>query len=97
MDAIPGYVSIVFILTTFASVAFLLQLAKRVGLQTLPSRILVFLLPLSILFQTVLGVGGFYQKDDPLLPRIAVFGIPPAILETSGDKNYRPSLGFDKL
>lgn len=35
MGYVPGYVSIVFILTTFAAVAFLLQAAKRIGLQTL--------------------------------------------------------------
>lgn len=80
METVPGYVSIVFILTTFASVAFLLQAAKRVGLQTLPSWILVFLLPLWIIFQTILGVGGFYQTTDTLPPRIAIFGALPALL-----------------
>lgn len=81
MESVPGYVSIVFILTTFASVAFLLQAAKRVDLQALPSRILLFSLPLWIIFQTILGVGGFYQKTDALPPRIAVFGaFPPLFL-----------------
>jgi hypothetical protein len=80
METLPGYVSIVFILTTFASVAFLLQAAKRIGLQTLPSRLLLFLLPLWIFFQVMLGVGGFYQVTDVLPPRIAVFGVLPAVL-----------------
>ena len=80
METVPGYVSIVFILTTFASVAFLLQAAKHVGLHTLPSRILVFILPLWIIFQAILGLGGFYQKTDGFPPRIAVFGVLPAIL-----------------
>lgn len=80
METVPGYVSIVFILTTFASVAFLLQTAKYVGLYTLPSRILVFLLPLWIISQTILSVGGFYQRTDSLPPRLAVFGAFPALL-----------------
>jgi hypothetical protein len=80
MDSVPGYVSIVFILTTFASVAFLLQSAKYVGLHSLPSRILIFLLPLWIFFQAVLGIGGFYQKSDILPPRIALFAVIPTIL-----------------
>lgn len=80
METVPGYVSIVFILTTFASVAFLLQTAKYVGLNTLPSRILVFLLPLWIISQTILSVGGFYQRTDSLPPRLAVFGAFPALL-----------------
>ncbi len=80
METVPGYVSIVFILTTFASVAFLLQAAKYVGLNTLPSRILAFLLPLWIISQTILSVGGFYQSTDSLPPRLAVFGAFPALL-----------------
>ncbi len=80
MDSIPGYVSIVFILTTFVSVAFLLQAIKQGGIQTLPSRILIFLLPLWIFFQAILGVGGFYQQTDAMPPRIAVFGVLPTVL-----------------
>ncbi len=80
VETVPGYVSIVFILTTFASVAFLLQAAKYVGLQTLPSRILVFVLPLWIIFQAILGIGSFYQTTDTLPPRIFLFGVLPAIL-----------------
>ena len=80
METLPAYVSIVFILTTFAAIAFLLQATRSVGLSTLPSRILIFLLPLGILFQGVLAVGGFYQKTDVLPPRLALFGVWPAIL-----------------
>jgi hypothetical protein len=80
METLPAYVSIVFILTTFAAIAFLLQATKAVGLSTLPSRILIFLLPLWIIFQGVLAVGGFYQKTDILPPRLALFGVWPALL-----------------
>ena len=80
MDSLPGYVSIVFILTTFAAVAFLLQSLKAVGLQRLPSRILLFLIPLWILFQAVLAVGGFYRNENMFPPRLALFGVFPALL-----------------
>ncbi len=81
MDSIPGYVSIVFILTTFATVAFFLQAAKRVGLDSVPSKILVFLLPLWIFFQAMLGLGGFYQVTENVLPpRIVLFGVFPTTL-----------------
>lgn len=80
MDSLPGYVSIVFILTTFAVVAFLLQAAKAAGLQTLPSKILLFILPLWIFFQAVLAFGGFYQTSNSLPPRLLVFGVLPAVL-----------------
>jgi len=80
METLPAYVSIVFILTTFAAIAFLLQATKAVGLSKLPSRILIFLLPLWIIFQGVLAVGGFYQKTDVLPPRLALFGVWPTLL-----------------
>ena len=80
MESTPGYVSIVFILTTFAAVAFLLQMMKVAGLQRLPSRILIFLLPLWIFFQAVLALGGFYENENTLPPRLFLFGILPALL-----------------
>lgn len=80
MDAVPGYVSVVFLVTAFAAVWFLLQAAKSVGLQALPSKILLFLLPLWIIFQSVLSIGGFYQNTDTLPPRLFVFGILPALV-----------------
>src|SRR5438445_644716 len=79
-DELPAYVSVVFILTTFAAVAFLLQSMRTVGLERLPSRILLFLLPLWIFFQAALAVGGFYYKEDMLPPRFVFFGVFPALL-----------------
>ncbi len=80
MESLPGYVSIVFILTTFAAVAFLLQSIKAVGLRRLPSRILLFLLPLWIFFQAILATGGFYQNENMVPPRLFLFGVLPALL-----------------
>jgi hypothetical protein len=80
MESLPAYVSIVFILTTFAAIAFLLQAVKVVGLHSLPSRFLIFLLPLWIILQGVLGVYGFYLDTDTLPPRLALFAVWPAFL-----------------
>ena len=80
MESLPGYVSVVFILTTFAAIGFLLLLAKAAGVQTLPSKILIFLIPLWIFFQAVLSVGGFYENTTVLPPRLALFGVFPALL-----------------
>jgi len=80
MESVPSYVSIAFILTTFAAVAFLLQAVKGVGLRKLPSQILIFLLPLWIFFQAVLSMGGFYQYSSAMPPRIVLFGVLPATL-----------------
>ena len=80
MEAVPPYVSIVFILTTFAAIAFLLRAMRRARLGSLPSGLLFFLLPLWIFFQAVLAIGGFYQDSSTVPPRLVVFGIWPAVL-----------------
>lgn len=81
MDSLPAYVSIVFIVTTFATVAFLLQAAKRAGLDSLPSKILLFLLPLWIFFQAMIGLGSFYQVTENITPpRVFAFGVLPSLL-----------------
>jgi len=80
MEAVPPYVSIVFILTTFAAIAFLLRAARRAGLNSLPAKLLVFLLPLWIFFQTGLAVTGFYQEYTSVPPRLVLTGVIPAVL-----------------
>jgi len=80
MDGVPAYVSIVFILTTFLTVGFLLQAVKAAGLQTLPAKILLFLLPLWILLTGILAVGGFYLKTDAVPPRMLVAGVLPTLV-----------------
>src|SRR5258706_5500753 len=80
MESLHGSVSVVFILTTFAAVAFLIQAIKVAGLQTLPSRILLFFVPLGIIFQAVLALGGFYQNENMVPPRLFLFGVLPALL-----------------
>ena len=80
MESVPGYVSIVFILTTFATIAFLIQAIKSVGVRTRPSQILIFLLPLWLIFQGILAIGGFYQNVEAVPPRLVLFGVLPAIL-----------------
>ena len=80
METVPAYVWIVFILTTFVTVAFLIQAIKAVGIRSLPSQILVFLLPLWILFQAMISIGGFYQNETTIPPRLFLFGVFPALL-----------------
>lgn len=82
MDGIPWYVSCLFILTTFATVAFLLQAIKRVGVNARPAQLIIFLLPLWILFQGIVAIGGFYLRSDLFPPRLALFAVFPTIVLT---------------
>lgn len=80
MEFVPPYVSIVFILTTFVAIGFLLRSLKVAGLDLWPSKILLFVLPLWIFFQAVLAIGGFYQVSDAMPPRLLLFGVFPALV-----------------
>lgn len=78
MESLPGYVSIVFILTTFLTIAFLVYALKAAGSESLPSKILLFVIPLWIFFQTAMALGGFYLDTEALPPRLFLFGPFPA-------------------
>ncbi len=80
MDNVPTYVPIVFILTTFATAAFLTQAVRTVGTRSLPSQILIFLIPLWLIFQAVISIGGFYLNETTVPPRVALFAVLPAVL-----------------
>ena len=80
METVPPYVSIVFILTTFTAIGFLLRATRKAGLHRTPSRILVFILPLWIFFQAALSISGFYEEFTSVPPRLLLFGVLPALL-----------------
>jgi len=80
MENLPAYVSIVFILTTFVTLGFLIYSIKVAGADLLPSKLLIFVLPLWIFFQAVLARGGFYQYTEAMPPRLMLFGVLPAVI-----------------
>ena len=79
METVPAYVSITFILSTFAAIAFLIRATRVAGLQTLPAKLIVFLLPLWIFFQAALSITGFYEDLTSVPPRLILTGIMPAL------------------
>jgi len=80
IENIPGYVSITFILTTFLTVGFLLYAVKQTVFDTLPAKILIFLLAFWIFFQAILALNGFHQNTQVFPPRLVLFGVLPALL-----------------
>jgi len=80
IENIPGYVSITFILTTFLTVGFLLYAVKQTVFDTIPAKILIFLLAFWLFFQAILALYGFYLNNEAFPPRVAAFGIFPALL-----------------
>jgi hypothetical protein len=79
IENLPGYVSITFILTTFLTVGFLLYAVKQTVFDTVPAKILVFLLAFWIFFTAILALNGFYEVNT-FPPRVFLFGVLPALL-----------------
>lgn len=80
IENLPGYVSITFILTTFLTVGFLLYAVKQTVFDTLPAKILIFLLAFWIFFTAFLALNGFYLNHQAFPPRVVSAGVAPAIL-----------------
>ena len=80
IENLPGYVSIIFILTTFLTVGFLLYAVKQTVFETIPAKILIFLLAFWIIFTAILAINGFYLNNAAFPPRVVAFGVAPALL-----------------
>ena len=80
IENLPGYISITFILITFLTVGFLLSAVKKTVFDTLPAKILIFLLSFWIFFQAILALNGFFINSTAFPPRVFFFGVFPAFL-----------------
>lgn len=95
MDKLPAYISLVFALTTFATV-WLFYLATK------SSTITLVILMLWLIVQTVIGLSGFYTITDTLPPRFLILILPPllfiiALFVTSKGRKYIDSLDATSL
>ena len=80
IESLPAYISITFILTTFLTVGFLVYAVRQSSLDTIPAKLLIGLIAFWLIFQAILGSGGFYQKTDTIPPRVFAFGVLPSVL-----------------
>lgn len=80
IENVPGYISTTFIITAFVTVGFFLFAIRQSVFETFPAKVFSFLLAFWLLFQAVLGLGGFYLKTDSVPPRLLLFGIFPFLL-----------------
>lgn len=80
IESLPAYISITFLLTTFLTVGFLVYAVRQSSLDTIPAKLLIGLIAFWLIFQAILGSGGFYQKTDTIPPRVFAFGVLPSVL-----------------
>ena len=80
IEGIPGYISPIFIATTFLTVGVLFYAIRTSAFETIPAKLALFLITFWLVFQAILALGGFYQQADAVPPRIFVFGALPGLL-----------------
>jgi hypothetical protein len=80
IENLPGYISIVFILTTFLTIGFLFYAIRQTVFDTTAAKVVIFLINFWIFFQAISALGGFYLNTQSLPPRPLVFGVLPAVL-----------------
>ncbi|HLA95677.1 MAG TPA: hypothetical protein VK612_08145 [Pyrinomonadaceae bacterium] len=80
MENLPQYVGPVFIATTFLAVGFLIYAIRQIPGERLIAKIVLFSIAFWLVFQTVLGLGGFYQTLATVPPRVFAFGAAPTLL-----------------
>lgn len=77
MADVPGYVSIVFILTALLTVGIFIFAIVRSGLDSWPARILAGFVLVWMVIQAWLALTGFFQNFDVTPPRTFAFGPLP--------------------
>ena len=80
LENLPGYISTIFILTTFLTVGFLLYAVRQTVFETTPAKILIFLLAFWLILQAILSLGGFYLNTSSVPPRLFAAAVLPALL-----------------
>lgn len=79
MESLPSYIPLVFVLTTFLTVGFLFYAIRQSVFETIPAKILLFIIPFWLLFVSTLALVGFYTKTDTVPPRLLTFAVFPAL------------------
>lgn len=80
IENVPAYVSIAFLVTSFVTAGVFLQAVRRGGFDSIPAKLIAFLLPFWMIFQAVLAISGVYQNTNALPPRLFLFGPLPTLL-----------------
>lgn len=95
MNHLPVYISLLFILTTLITIFIFYQAAGK-------NKKVLGVLVLWLVFQTVLGIKGFFTVTDTMPPRFVVLILPPLIMTiiiflTTRGRAFVESLNFKAL
>lgn len=79
-ENLPSYVSIVFILTTLLTLGIFFRAIRDTVYDTIAAKIVVFLTTFWLFFQGIFSIYGFYLDTTYFPPKLALFGVFPAVL-----------------
>ncbi len=79
---IPGYVSVIFILTVLLTVGIFLYAVAKAGWGSFPAKFLAGFTVVWLIVQATLAYSGFFQDFDALPPRTFAFGPMPFFVLT---------------
>ncbi len=80
IEQLPAYISIVFLITSFLTFGIFAYALKSVGIVHLWSKVLLFVIPLWMLFQAAIASRGFYLNSESVPPRLPIFAVLPAVV-----------------
>jgi hypothetical protein len=80
MEPTSSLTSVIFLAATFFAVGVFLFGAKQAAQTGMAAKAALFLVPFWMMFQAVLGLGGFFTAIEAFPPRIVLFGVLPANL-----------------
>jgi hypothetical protein len=80
IEGLPPYVSLLFIVTTFVTVAFLYYAVKVSTFDTFPGKLVLFASSFWLVFQMSVSLSGFYQNTIARPPRLLLAKLPITVL-----------------
>ncbi|MBK9153128.1 MAG: hypothetical protein IPM25_02725 [Chloracidobacterium sp.] len=80
IEGLPGYISPLFIATTFLTVATFFYAVRTSGSEKGPANAALFLITFWLVFVMSLSLTGFYLETDSTPPRLFFLGIVPSLL-----------------
>ena len=80
IEGLPFYIPAIFVLTTLATVWFLVRAVPPASRESFAFRLLLFFVPLWLVLTGFLATSDFYRNAETLPPRIPAFAVMPAVL-----------------
>ncbi|HMP66209.1 MAG TPA: hypothetical protein PKD11_11540 [Pyrinomonadaceae bacterium] len=80
MASISLLTSVLFAAAVVLTVGIFLSAVRKADSSSFSTKFVIFIIPFWMMFQAILGIGGFYRDFGSFPPRIVIFGVLPAVV-----------------